>query len=303
MDTKVVQNCLKQSYKGGSRATKKVDINILGIPSYGDYTGFQTILHQIPTALRASWDTAGEDPRRNARTESFVCLFRWLMETFPLLYSLKGDDSDSDFLQLVIDNATSGYSSAQGRKSKDASVIARNRAEAAREVLKVFACEFPKQAAELLQVGPVPQDRERAHRVHNLLSLVEGFGEIVPLFKAFDANTILATDDNGDTVLHRATEYGTSPGQSAGGALKIVKDLVYTCPEALKVLNYKGLSPYQTRAKKLVKRGDEVARFLKAQYIRYPAEEATYLLYGVEGGISSASQPSTLPTLKCSYRA
>lgn len=292
MDTKVVENCLKQSCRNKDWASTNVDTKILGKASNGEYTGFQTILHMIPTALRSSWGSAGSDPDRNARTESFVCLFRWLMKTFPLLYSEKRDYSSSDFLQGAIEHATPKASSASVSKSRVPIDLMKKKQEAAQEVLKVFVCEFPKQAAKLLQVGPALQDRESARKVHRLLSLVERFGEIEPLFEAFDVHTILATDDNGDTALHRAATFGTLPEHSAERALGVVKCLVKKCPKALEVVNERGLSPYQTRAERLVQCNDIVAKFLKTQYIRYPPEEATRLLYGVEGGIYSASQSS-----------
>ena len=281
---------MRQSYNKKGWGSKKVDFNILGTPSDDDLGEFQTVLHLIPNALKSSWDNVGEGPDRDTRTESFAGLFRWLMTNHTSLYSLKGEDSGSDFLQVAINTATPRASPAQIKRSAAAINAVKNKTDAAREVLKVFICEFPVQAAKLLQVGPASQDRERARRVHNLLSLVEVFGKIEPLFEAFDSNTILVTDDDGDTVLHRAAKYGISPGlPPAERALRIVRCLVKTCPDALKVLNSRGQSPYQTRVEKLVETGDELTRFLKTQYIRCPPEEATKLLYGGAGGDFSAS--------------
>lgn len=168
---------------------------------------------------------------------------------------------------------------------------------AIQKLLILFVSDFPEQAAELVRVGQSPVNN---CMVHELLSLVEEFDSSEQLFKALDAATILAPDSrqSGNTVLHRATRYGTSPGPAGERALRIVQSLVENCPHALKELNTDKLSPYQTRVKhyraestgskdnvKLVEDGDEVALFLKDHYIRYPLDEVTRILYGGARGM------------------
>ena len=214
-----MRSCKNEGW--GSREVG-ITVDTLGMVSERPFERRQTILRMIPLALnlkRTETVSADKVPDRRTKAESFTGLFRWLVKRFPLLYAVKGDISywsKSDFLEETIDNLksiTSGSAPSNishiGSEGDTAASTA-----AIRKLLNMFVSDFPEQAAELVKVGQSgAADRENA-KVHDLCSLVEEFESSESLFKALDAATVLATDidQSSNTVLHRATKYGTLPG-------------------------------------------------------------------------------------------
>lgn len=167
--------------------------------------------------------------RREFKTvSSRANLFGWLMETYPKLYQTE-DDQQCTILATAAQKSQEWF-------------------------IEFFITKYPVQAAALV--------KSRKKLIHRLLPLIMWMDCSKLLFDHLVKETVLTTDQSGNTVLHVVAGYdleyenvleeGKRQHKDQNPAypnlrLELIQQLLQLCPEALTVTNADRKSPYQYR--------------------------------------------------------